>query len=459
MCCKDSAFRPKKLNLCTIKSPSALIVENLLHYVWLHKLFPAAPLRTTDGRAVEVLDPGLHNLDAGPDFFNAKVKIDGTEWVGNVELHVRAADWRRHGHEADRAYANVILHVVEHDDAPAYDCTGRRLPCLVLPVPEALRRNYARLLAEEAYPPCYRIVPALPRLTVHGFLSALTAERLQAKAQRIDALARRFGGDWEQACFVTLARNFGFGTNGEAFEQWALRVPLMVAGKHRDNPLQIEALFFGQAGLLASECVPPACRAESERDGHRARLEQEYRFLAHKFSLTPIDPVLWKFGRLRPQNFPHIRLAQLAALYLSGRGSLSQIVEPVSADALRHRLATDALPYWQSHYVFGSPSPCRAKALGSASLNLLLVNTVAPMLFAYGRHRCDERLQSRALSLLEELPAEDNRIVRSWAAAGLTAAHAADSQALIELRRNYCDRKDCLRCRFGYAYLSSKHTL
>lgn len=430
-----------------------------MHYVWLHKLFPAAPLRTTDGRPVEVLDPGLHNLDAGPDFFNAKVKIGGTEWVGNVEIHDRAADWRRHGHEADRAYGNVILHVVGRDDGPAVDCNGRRLPCLVLPVPEALRRNYAQLLAEEAYPPCYRIVPELPRLTVHGFLTALATERLEAKARRIDELAERFSGDWEQACFVTLARNFGFGTNGEAFEQWALRVPLLVAGKHRDNALQIEALFFGQAGLLAPDTVPPACRAEAERDGRRALLEREYRFLAHKFSLEPIDPVLWKFARLRPQNFPHIRLSQLAALYLSGRGSLSQLLEPVGADELRRRLATEALPYWRSHYAFGSPAPPRAKALGTASLNLLLVNTVAPMLFAYGRHRCNERLCARALSLLEELPAENNRIVRSWAAAGLTAAHAADSQALIELRRNYCDRKDCLRCRFGYAYLSSRRTL
>lgn len=409
---------------------------------------------TTHGFAVDVIDPGLLNRNSGPDFFNAKVRIDGMLWVGNVEIHDRASDWNRHSHRFDSAYSNVILHVVGKADTEVEDCNGKVLPCIELPVPKNVVENYERLLEEDKYPPCFHIIPSLPQLTIHAWLSALQTERLVQKSDRIASFLKRLGGDWETVCFITLARNFGFGVNGDAFEEWGLHIPLMSAGKHRDNAFQIEALFFGQAGLLNSEMVPEVYREESARDGYREELEREYKFLAHKFSLQPMDASHWRFMRMRPQNFPHIRLAQLTDLYLRGSASMSQLIESDDIDVLRDKLRAKVTPYWENHYVFGSTSAPHPKTLQERSLNLILINTVAPLLFAYGRYRGDDKLCHRAYTLLESLPAEDNRIVRSWAAIGVKVDIASDSQALIQLNSNYCERKDCLRCRFGYEYLS-----
>ncbi len=434
-------------------------MEQLLHYVWQHRLYDASALRTTDGARVEVIDPGLHNYDAGPDFFNAKVRVGGTLWVGNVEIHDRASDWVRHGHDADPAYDNVVLHVVGAADGAALTSAGESPPQVVLGVPAALRTNYAELLREEPYPPCWRVVPTLPRLKVHAWLSALAAERLEGKTQRIRDYVSRTDGDWERAFFTALARGFGFGTNGEAFELWAAHIPPRTVAKHRDDAFQVEAFFLGQAGLLEPELVPAA-----RRDAYYDRLAREYAFLRHKFSLEPMDGHAWRFLRLRPQNFPHVRLSQLAQLYVARRVDLSRLVEAADAEALRALLQTEASPYWSTHYTFGRPHPARRKgatveaaaprlALSAASLDLLLINTAAPLIFAYGTAHHDEALRSRAFTLLEQVHAERNFITRSWEHAGLRAQHAADSQALVELKRVYCDRKDCLRCRFGAEYL------
>ena len=226
-------------------------MEYLLHYTWKHRLFPLEKLVTTDGQMVEVIDPGLHNTDAGPDFFNAKLKIDGTLWVGNVEIHTHAGDWFAHGHQGDRAYDNVVLHVVEMaDDRLVTNTSGRTIPTLVLPVPARVRENYHELMRTEEYPRCHGIISSLPRLTVHSYLSALHTERLTHKAERIEQYRQRNELNWENAFFMTLARNFGFGVNGDAFEEWAQHIPLRAVNKHRDDLFQIEAIFFGQAGLL-----------------------------------------------------------------------------------------------------------------------------------------------------------------------------------------------------------------
>lgn len=423
-------------------------MEKLLHYAWQHRVLPATGLLTTDGQPVEVLDPGLHNHHDGPDFFNAKVRIGSTLWAGNVEIHLRASDWYRHGHGDDPRYDSVVLHVVGTADRGVTATDGRPIAQAELRVPDDVLESYRELLAEEHYPPCHRVVARLAPLTVHGWLNALTAERLEEKTARINVLLQRTAGDWERAFFVTLARNFGFGANNEAFEAWAQSLPPAAAGKHRDDAFQVEALFFGQAGLLDDGAVRP-----ERRDDYFLRLQAEYRFLAHKFGLQPIDFRLWRFMRLRPGNFPHIRLAQLAALYHRRSVDFSRIIAAPDAAALKALLSTQAPGYWASHYTFGSESAAAAKALQPSSLDLLLINTVAPMLFAYGRAHFDETLCERAFALLEQTAAEHNRITRSWAAAGITAANAADSQALIRLRHHYCDRKDCLRCRFGAEYL------
>ena len=422
-------------------------MEQLLHYVWKHKLFPLAPLVTTDGREVEVVHPGLHNHDAGPDFFNAKVKIGGELWVGNVEIHERSSDWFRHRHDHDPAYANVVLHVVGEADAevpcPSVEPVAD-IPQLVLPVPDDVQRNYEQLAHADRLPRCGRVVGTLPRLTVSSWLSALQVERLEEKTRQVMERRRRCTQDWEAAFFVTLARSFGFGINGDAMEQWALQLPLSAVAKHRDDLFQVEALFFGQAGLLEVENDVPYCQ----------RLSCEYAYLRHKFSLTPMDARRWRFARLRPQNTPYIRLAQLAMLYYEGRLNLSAVVEAQTLDQLYALFDAHVSDFWQTHYSFSSePSAQAERRLSTASLDSVVINAVVPVLFAYGRYKSEESLCERALQMLEQLPAEQNSVVRAWAQAGVNAETAGDTQALVQLTRRYCEPRDCLRCRFGYEYL------
>ena len=428
-------------------------MEQLLHYVWKHKLFPLSPLTTTDQRQVEVIDPGLHNRNAGPDFFNAKLKINGTLWVGNVEIHDKASDWYLHAHDKDERYDNVILHVCGIIDLDAKNSKGEPLVQMQLNIPEHVLKHYQELLTIDQYPPCYQIIPSLTRLTIHSWMSALQTERLSQKTEAIEERVRQCNGDWENAYFVTLARNFGFGINGEAFEQWALNLPLRSVDHHRDDLFQIEAIFMGQAGLLELNTIPEHYQKDALNDGYFARLRNEYLYLSHKFSMQPMDYKLWRFLRLRPQNFPHIRISQLANLYYNRRASLSQLLEATTVKEAKKVLSTSVTEYWATHYTFGSTSVKNEKHISPFSLNLLIINTVVPILFAYGRHRGEEKFCDRAFDFLEELKAENNQIVRMWQQCGLVVENTGDSQALIQLKKEYCDKKECLRCRIGYEYL------
>lgn len=423
-------------------------MEKLLHYVWQHRIYPLGTLHTEDGAEVDIIDPGLHNFNAGPDFFNAKVKIGGQLWVGNVEIHERASDWFRHQHQQDAAYNNVVLHVVSVADEQALTLDGKSLPQLILTVPSEILRNYEELLHEDTFPPCYRIIPHLPDIKKHAWLAALTAERLEDKTNRLRGYLQRTCNDWERTFFIALARNFGFSVNSEAFEEWAFLIEPSAVGKHRDNAFQVEAFFFGQAGLLDDAAV-----AQERRDDYFCRLQKEYTFLKHKFSLMPMDFHHWKFLRLRPQNFPHVRLSQLVDLYFRQGVNFSRILETRNLNSLRSLLRAEATDYWRRHYAFGTDSVENSKQLQNASLDLIIINTVAPLLFTYGKERLDESLCERAFNLLEETRAEHNFITRSWAAAGLPVRNAADSQALIQLKREYCEKRDCIRCRFGTEYL------
>ncbi|MCR4853712.1 MAG: DUF2851 family protein [Prevotella sp.] len=429
-------------------------MEQLLHYCWKHRLLPLGELHTTDGRVVEVIDPGLYNRrHAGPDFFNAKVKLDGTLWVGNVEIHDRASDWYAHGHDHDAAYDNVVLHVCRQANKPVVTNNGLTLPQLEIEVPERVRQNYEQLLSEDQYPPCYRIIPSMPALTIHAWMSALQTERLEQKTVAIEERAQRCNGSWEAAYFITLARNYGFGVNGDAFETWAQSVPLNSVAHHRDDLFQVEAMFMGQAGLLNLDFVPERYHNDALSEGYFTRLRNEYLYLQHKFSLQPMDANLWRFLRLRPQNFPHIRIAQLARLYYERKAGLSQLLEYEKLDDLRKLMQTQVTPYWETHYLFGATSAQSEKHLAAGSIDLIIINTVVPMLFAYGRTHSKDLLCDRSFDLLEQLRAENNHITRMWQQCGLEVRSAGDSQALIQLKRMYCDRRDCLRCRIGYEYL------
>ena len=418
-------------------------MEQLLHYVWKHKICPLKELKTTTGQQVEVIDTGLANTDAGPDFFNAKLKLDGVLWIGNIEIHERSSDWFKHGHHADAGYNSVILHIASEIDTEISRSNGERIPQIQLICPEAVRTNYKELLETDSYPPCYRIIPSLPPFTAHSWMTALQMERFEQKATLLNERLKRCQGNWEDAFFITLARNFGFGLNGDAFETWAHRLPFRAVDKHRNDLFQIEAIFFGQAGILE----------DSDGDGYYLRLKKEYTYLQHKFGLIPMDASLWRFLRLRPANFPHIRIAQLACLYHRAYGLLSRIMETETLQGVRDILKGGTSEYWLTHYTFGGSSPSRPKTLSNTSLDLLIINTVVTFLYAYGLHKGNRVLCARAGSFLEELKAENNYITRMWEQCGMKASNAADSQALIQLKKEYCDKKKCLYCRIGYEYL------
>lgn len=407
-------------------------MEGLLHYIWANRIFPATEMRTTDGRLLEILDVGQHNRNQGPDFFNAKISLDGTLWVGNVEIHVRAGDWFRHGHDRDAAYDNTVLHVVLTDDAQALTHSGLTPAQYVLTVPDGLRARYEELSAEQDYPRCHRHVGEMEPMKMHAWMDALLVERLMERSEKVLGRVDRFRGDWERATFVTLARTFGFGLNGDAFERWAEHVPLQAAGKHRDHLEQVAALFLGMAGLL-ERCPSNPAAPQLTPDV----LQREWRFLSAKFRLSEtMSPSLWRHMRIRPQNFPEVRILHLAHLFHEDRCSLHRFLEVDDVSALATTLR-----------------PC---GITEATCRLLFINTVVPVLYAYGIQHRDEVMKERALSFLEQLPAEDNHIMRQWNACGLGVSSAADSQALIQLKREYCDRRRCLHCRFGHEFLSVK---
>lgn len=421
-------------------------MEQLMQYVWQHRLWRSADMRTNDGRWVRVIDPGLLNTDSGPDFFNAKIEIDGQVWVGNVEMHVRASDWRRHGHDTDKAYDSVILHVVGKDDAPVRRSSGERIPQLVLEVSPRFTDSYNALVGSKVLLPCAQRIPQVPHLTITEWVQRLAFERLHRKVERTHELLQLYHGSWEDVCYVTLARTLGFGINNDAFERLARRTPLRLLGKHSDSLLQIEALLMGQAGLLAD--------ASHAGDAYHSQLVREYGFLANKFQLTPMEPEAWKLFRIRPQNFPYRRIAMLAHYVYGGFGLMASILDAQGERELRKLFTVDLEGYWSRHFTFGAEQPRPTAALSQSSIDIVLINTVAPLLYARGEIMDNYELIDRSVELLESLRPERNSIVANFALAGIKATDALTTQALIELRREYCDARKCIYCKIGHWLLS-----
>jgi len=421
-------------------------MEQLLQYVWKYKIYPLRELTTVDGLPVEIIDPGQRNTNAGPDFFNAKVKIDGTIWVGNVEIHMASSDWKRHGHHQDKAYDSVILHVVETIDCPVYRTNGEEIPQLQLSCPAYTRKRYEELKKTEMKPRCFSIIPELSNLTVNSWLSSLQVERLEQKTAVIRERLLQNNNHWEDAFFISLSRNFGFGINGDAFEAWAQLIPYRAVDKHRDNLFQVEAIFFGQAGLLE----------EKLNDHYYLELQEEYRYLKHKFELRELDPIRLKLLRLRPGNFPHIRIAQLAYLYHSQQSLFSRAMEVKTLDDVKALFQISTSEYWKDHYNFYKSSPKQEKKMGRGAIDLLIINTIVPFLYAYGLTQGNDALCAQGINFLETVKAENNYITRLWDGTGIPVFTAADSQALIQLQKQYCDNRKCFHCRFGYEYLRIK---
>ena len=421
--------------------------EQLLHYIWKYKLYNNQTFITSEGDEVEVLDAGMLNSNAGPDFFNSKIKIGNKTWAGNIEIHKSSSDWKKHKHHTDSAYNSIILHVVEKIDCHIYTQDKRKIPQIAIEIPSKVASNYTELLTSNLTIPCTNTLKHIPKIHINNWLYTLLVERLERKTNDIYTLLDKFNNSWDETFYVLLSRNFGFGLNSEVFERLALSLPYFYIQKHSDNISQVEALLFGQAGLLEKDTI---------LDDYFLDLKKEYQFLRKKYTLKNLDGFLFKSLRVRPQGFPQVRIAQLAAVLQQSKRLFSHILEKEDLNLIRLFFHINASEYWQTHYTFGKCSNKKTKFPGDTSINTILINTVAPILFAYGKKNNIEKHCTRALAILEELKPEKNSIVTEFKKHGINPLNAADTQALIQLRKEYCNQHKCLYCKIGYQILSGK---
>ncbi len=417
--------------------------EIFLYHIWKFRLFDQENLTTTDGQPLQILKPGLRNDDSGPDFFNARIKVDNTEWAGNVEIDVTSAEWYLHGHDKNDAFSKIILHVVYEVTKPLQ----HNFPVLELKnyLDKNLIGRYNNLQQSANNIPCKNQLPEVSRITINSWLERLLIERAEEKSKAIEIALKENKQDWEITFYHFLARNFGFKTNALPFEMLAKNLPLPALAKQKDNLIQVESLLFGQAGFLEDE----------SGDSYFNQLKTEYRFLAQKYSLSPLQKSIWKFARLHPVNFPTVRLAQFASLIHKSSHLFSKVVETENTKSLLHLFNIAPSDYWLTHYHFEKTSDKKSKSLGQSSVENILINTVVPFLFVYGKLKKNDIFRERALSLLEKIKPENNIIIRDWKAAGIKAEHAWHSQALVQLRNNYCNKKQCLNCAIGLKILKT----
>ena len=421
-------------------------MELVYHYLWKNRMM-GRRMMTVDGLPLEIVSPGRHNDDAGPDFSDARIIIDGERWAGNVEIHVKASDWYAHGHQNDPAYDSVILHAVAVDDRRLQRRDGTEIPQTVLAAPKDFYITYARLTEDLKGTRCRDLLPMLPPMVLTDWLETLAVERLHFKARRLLDYHEQLGGDWEQAVFTAVARGLGFGLNGLPFEMLAKSLPLRYVYHHADDLLQVEALLFGQAGFLE-----PALYLADE---YYQSLCREYMFLSRKYALRPLRREIWKFSRTRPQNFPHRRIAMLARALHEGVRFASGLAAAAGdmkrlLDFFDWRLEG----YWANHAGFGSQGECAMpRTLSLMSKELLIINVAAPFCYAHASLGGDYEAGERGTTLLMQLKPERNSKIDNWRLCGLEPTDALRSQALLHLRDEYCDRNRCLDCRFGHYFL------
>ncbi len=439
--------------------------ELLLHYIWQSRLFLQLPQQTTDGRRVEVLDVGKHNTDAGPDFFAATIRIDGVTWTGNVEIHVCASDWYRHGHHADPAYDNVILHVVKRADKQVFNSKGDALDQCELSYP--YEPEYLARMLTDMNVLCEQKIHENPSYVSAWWLDRLLNRRMQQKSDAVKQLLALSHNNYEEAFYITLAHNFGFHTNGLPFELLAKQTPLPYLMKHRNSLFQLEAMLLGQSGLL---------NEETAEDDYSRSLLKEYLFLKKKFSLVPLEAHVWKMLRMRPQSFPHLRIAQFAALLQSKEMLLRVCLDTSDLSQLRRVFDVNVSEYWRTHYRFGSDTEKEQRSgiaaedgcvplskkqgektkeetknnIGKSAIDVLIINTVVPYKFAWGTTHSNLMMQEEAFTILNQIPAENNNIIRRWRMLGVKVGNASQSQALLQLYQEYCVRKRCADCNIGY---------
>lgn len=420
------------------------MTERLLQFIWQMQYFNKTDLHTTANELLQIIHPGHLNNNQGPDFLEAGIRISTTTWAGNIELHVKASDWKLHRHDADKNYKNIILHVVWENDFTVQDEWGNDTPALVLQdrVSKILLQRYEELMYAQTIIPCSGSINIVPELIWNSWKARLAAERLQRKTQTVEQYLKETNGHWEEVFWWMLARNFGITVNSDAFEAIARSLPVGILTKHKNQIHQLESFLLGQAGLLDA----------GFDEEYPRMLQKEYLFYRKKYNFLPVhQPV--HFLRMRPGNFPCIRLAQLAKLIQRSSRLFSKVKSASTLAQLKGLLTVTANDYWHYHYRFDETSAFKEKVLGRQMIDNVIINTIVPVVFAYGYLQQEQSYKNKALQWLEGTTAEQNSITRQWAALGLTNASAHDSQAYIELTKAYCRNKNCLSCAAGAAIL------
>ncbi len=423
--------------------------EDFLHYLWKYKKFDFTNAETTQGEKVLLIDSGTHNFNSGPDFFNARLKIGGQVWAGNVELHTKASDWYFHQHEKDRNYDNVILHVVWEDDVEVQRPDKSQIPALSLKnlVAKDLIKGYRELFASsQNWINCEKSFKDVDDFTLRHWQERLYLERLEEKSILILDLLEKSGNDWEAVLFQMLAKNFGLNLNGDAFLSMAQSLDFSVVQKASQNNLQLEALLFGQLGLLEKQLNIP----------YFNRLKKEYSYLKHKYNLSNVGVIRPKYFRLRPDNFPNIRLSQLASLYFHHKNLFSVLIGSGSLNAIYEILNVETSIFWRKHFTFPKNHREKQKVLSTAFKDLVLINTIIPIRFCYSRARGNDEVDG-LISLIEKTPSENNRIVQNFEKLRKSCVeNALHSQAMVQLKNTYCETNKCLECAIGVKLLQRK---
>ncbi|MFM2226272.1 MAG: hypothetical protein RJA07_2474 [Bacteroidota bacterium] len=411
--------------------------ESFLHYIWKHKLLKASDLKTMNNEAITIIHTGNHNTNAGPDFLQAKIKIGNVILVGNIEIHLHTSDFEKHHHQHDENYKNLILHVVyQHDKNININCPTL---CLEKIIPLYLLRNFEQLQQSKDAIPCSNLIHHISDFKWKEALQRYSIERLERKIFLVEEILKQNDNNWEETFYQMLTRNFGMKVNGEAFFELAKSLPIKILSKHKNSLMQLEAMLIGQSGMLN----------EIFSDTYAIQLQKEYQFLQHKHELKPIPKALWKMARMRPQNFPPLRLAQLAALIYEASHLFSKIIEATDLKTVIKLFETAPSNYWQSHYRLDASSTKSKKQIGNSTIENIIINTIVPILFAYAKFKNNDDLQNKAIDWLEQLSAEKNAIILDWKKLNIKASNAADTQALIELKNEYCNKKRCTECMIG----------
>ncbi len=420
--------------------------EDFLHYIWKYKKFDVLNLKTTLGETVNLVSVGQHNLNSGPDFFNAQIEVGEQLWAGNVEIHIKSSDWFVHHHEIDKAYDNVILHVVWEHNTEVFRKDNTPIPTLELKslVSQEVLQNYKRLFSKtQKWINCENDFAQIDNFLLNNWLERLYFERLERKSDEIETLLKQSANNWEAVLFKLLAKNFGLKVNGDVFFSLANSFEFSVLRKNQSKLLSLEALFFGQLGLLENDSQEP----------YVIELQSEYKFLSQKFKLSQQGVLPLQFFRLRPSNFPTIRLSQLAILYFENHNLFSKVINATSLEELYQLFSVATSQFWETHYTFNKASKQSIKKTTKAFIDLLLINSIIPLKFSYAKYHGKD-INDEIITVMQQLTSEKNSIINKFNSLRKISTSALHSQSLLQLKNNYCSKNKCLQCAIGNALIT-----